>query len=352
MKAIYYNEHGGREVLTYGDVDDPVAGPGEVIVDIRAAALNHIDLFLRRGLPGLKIPLPHIPGCDAAGVVSALGEGVTGLSVGDRVLVNPSISCGHCEFCDRGDASLCTTYTLIGETTQGTCCEKIAIPARNAIPIAESMPFGEAASLPLVFLTAWRMLISRGRMSPGEDVLILGASAGVGIAAIQIAKYAGARVMAAASTSEKLDLCHELGADVLINYAEEDFVRRVHRETGKRGADVVVDYIGRETWVKSLKCLVGGGRLLTCGATTGFDPQTDLRHVFYRQLEIIGSTMGGLNDLLKPLRLIESGKMRTVIGATFDLEQTAEAHRLMEERRSLGKIVINIPQKVDDAPKG
>ncbi len=352
MKAIYYNEHGGRDVLTYGDVDDPVAGPGEGVVDIRAAALNHIDLFLRRGLPGLKIPLPHIPGCDAAGVVSALGEGVTGLSVGERVLVNPSISCGHCEFCDRGDASLCTTYTLIGETTRGTCCEKISIPARNAIPLEESMSFEEAASIPLVFLTAWRMMISRGRVSPGEDVLILGASAGVGIAAIQIAKHAGARVMAAASTGEKLDLCRELGADVLINYAEEDFVRRVRKETDKRGADVVVDYIGRETWVKSLKCLVGGGRLLTCGATTGYDPQIDLRHVFYRQLEIIGSTMGGLNDLLKPLRLIESGKMRAVVGATFDLEQTADAHRLMEERRSLGKIVINIPQKSDDAPKG
>jgi NADPH:quinone reductase-like Zn-dependent oxidoreductase len=343
MKAIYYNQHGGVDVLTYGDVDEPAAGRGEAVIDVKAVSLNHIDLFLRRGLPGLKIPLPHIPGCDAAGIVSEVGEGVTNVSVGDRVLMNPSISCGHCEFCDRGDASLCTTYQLIGETTQGTCREKIAVPAVNAIPIPDSMPFEEAASIPLVFLTAWRLLISRGRVGPGEDVLILGAAAGVGIAAIQIARHAGARVFAAASTKEKLDLCRELGANVLINYAEEDFVKRVREETRGRGVDAVVDYIGRETWVKSLKSLVGGGRLLTCGATTGYDPQTDIRHVFYRQLEIIGSTMGGLNDLIKPLRLIESGRMRAVVGAKFELKEAAQAHRLMEERRALGKVVMTVP---------
>jgi NADPH2:quinone reductase len=343
MKAIYYNEHGGPEVLTYGDLDDPSPGRGDVLVDVKAASLNHIDLFLRRGIPGIKVLLPHIPGCDAAGVVSAIGDDVTGAAPGDRVLMNPSISCGHCEFCDRGDASLCSTYKLIGETTQGTCCEKIAIPARNAIPIPDSLSFEDAASIPLVFLTAWRMIMERGRLSPGEDILILGASAGVGIAAIQIAKVAGARVLAAASTEDKLTLCRELGADVLINYAEENFVKRVARETGKRGVDVVVDYIGKETWVDSLKSLVGGGRLVTCGATTGYDPQTDLRHVFYRQLEVIGSTMGGYNDLMTPLKLIIEGRMRTVVGATFDLEDTADAHRMMEERRALGKIVIRIP---------
>jgi len=343
MKAIYYDEHGAVDVLRYGDVEQPRPKRDGVVVDVKAASVNHIDLFLRRGLPGLKIPLPHIPGCDAAGVVSEVGEDVTNVSVGDRVLMNPSVSCGHCEFCDRGDASLCSTYTLIGETTDGTFCEKIAIPSVNAIPIADSMSFEEAASIPLVFLTAWRMLVSRGRVSAGEDVLILGASAGVGVAAIQIAKTVGARVLAAASTDEKLELCRELGADVLINYAQEDFVKRVRKETDKRGADVVVDYIGRDTWVNSLKSLVGGGRLLTCGATTGYDPQEDLRHVFYRQLEIIGSTMGGLNDLIKPLRLIESGRMRAVVGATFDLKDTADAQRLMEERRSLGKIVVRTP---------
>jgi NADPH:quinone reductase-like Zn-dependent oxidoreductase len=342
MKAICFKEHGGPDVLTYCDFEEPTAVRGHVVVDVEAASINHLDLFVRRGMPGVKIPLPHIPGSDAAGVVSAVGEDVAGLSVGDRVLMNPSVSCGHCSFCVRGDASLCETYRLIGETTQGTCCERIAIPARNAIRIPHSLSFTDAASIPLVFLTAWRMLISRGHVSPGEDVLILGASAGVGVAAIQIAKVAGARVFAAASSDEKLELCRELGADVLINYTAEDFVKRVRSETGKRGVDVTVDYIGKDTWVKSLRSLVGGGRLLTCGATTGYDPQTDLRHVFYRQLEVIGSTMGGHNDLMKPLKLILEGRMRPVVGAVFDLQDTAEAHRMMEERRALGKIVIQI----------
>lgn len=342
MRAIFYVEHGDPGVLTYGDFEEPTAERGDVVVDVKAASVNHLDLFVRRGIPGLKIPLPQVPGSDAAGLISAVGDDVTDLSVGDRVVMNPSVCCGHCEFCVRGDASLCESYKLTGETTQGTCCEKIAIPARNAIRIPDSMSFEDAASIPLVFLTAWRMLISRGRVRPGEDVLILGASAGVGIAAIQIAKVAGARVFAAASTSEKLDLCRALGADVLINYAEEDFVKRVRSETNKRGVDVVVDYIGKDTWVKSLRSLVGGGRLLTCGATTGHDPQTDLRHVFYRQLEVIGSTMGGHNDLVTPLKLILEGRMRPVVGAVFDLKDTADAHRMMEERRALGKIVIRI----------
>ena len=342
MRAVYYEEHGGPDVLKIGDFDDPAAARGQVVIDVKSVSLNHIDLFLRRGLPGLRIPLPHIPGCDAAGVVSEVGEDVTTVAVGDRVLMNPSVSCGQCEFCARGDASLCTTYTLIGETTQGTCCEKIVVPAINAIPIPDSLSFDDAASIPLVFLTAWRMMIKKGRLRAGESILILGASAGVGIAAIQIAKVAGARVLAAASTDEKLELCRALGADVLINYAKEDFVKRVRTATGKRGVDVVIDYVGKETWVKSLKSLASGGRLLTCGATTGYDPQTDLRHIFYRQLEIIGSTMGSRNDLMAPLNLILEGRMRTVVGAVFDLEETAEAHRVMEERRALGKIVIKV----------
>lgn len=342
MRAVYYEEHGGPDVLKIGDFDDPAAARGQVVIDVKSVSLNHIDLFLRRGLPGLRIPLPHIPGCDAAGVVSEVGEDVTTVAVGDRVLMNPSVSCGQCEFCVRGDASLCTTYTLIGETTQGTCCEKIVVPAINAIPIPDSLSFDDAASIPLVFLTAWRMMIKKGRLRAGESILILGASAGVGIAAIQIAKVAGARVLAAASTDEKLELCRALGADVLINYAKEDFVKRVRTVTGKRGVDVVIDYVGKETWVKSLKSLASGGRLLTCGATTGYDPQTDLRHIFYRQLEIIGSTMGSRNDLMAPLNLILEGRMRTVVGAVFDLEETAEAHRVMEERRALGKIVLKV----------
>jgi len=342
MKAIFFERHGGPEVLTLGDLPEPVTRPGTVKVDVRAASLNHLDLFVRRGLPGMTIPLPHIPGCDAAGVVNELGEGVTGVKIGDRVLMNPSISCGTCEFCQRGDATMCTSYQLIGEHTSGTCCERIVIPAENAIPFPDSLSFEQAASLPLVFVTAWRMLITRGRLRAGEDVLIQGASAGVGIACIQIAKVAGARVFAAASSAEKLDLCRSLGADVLINYEQEDVAKRIRQETSRRGVDVVVDYVGKTTWLRSLQSLCRGGRLVTCGATTGYNPEEDLRHIFYRQLEVIGSTMGSRNELMAPLQLVFAGRMRPVVGAVFDMKDAADAHRAMEARRALGKIVIRV----------
>jgi NADPH:quinone reductase-like Zn-dependent oxidoreductase len=342
VKAVYYEAHGGADVLQYGELPEPEVRPGTVKVAVRAASLNHIDLWLRRGLPGITIPFPHVPGCDAAGVVVELGEGATGLEVGERVVMNPSISCGRCEFCVRGDATLCTSYQLVGETVSGTCCEYIVIPAQNAIPIPDHLSFEDAASIPMVFVTAWRMLITRARLRAGEDVLVLGASAGVGIACIQIAKVAGARVFAAASSKEKLDLCRALGADVLIDYTRDDFARKVRELTRKRGVDVVVDYIGKETWVRSLKSLARGGRLVTCGATTGHDPRTDLKHIFFRQLEIIGSTMGSRNELMAPLELIFRGRMRPVVSETYDLKDLAEAHRSMEERRSLGKIVIHV----------
>ncbi|HXV13933.1 MAG TPA: zinc-binding dehydrogenase [Candidatus Krumholzibacteria bacterium] len=342
MKAITFEKHGGPEVLKLGDHPDPVTRPGTVKIDVHAASLNHIDVFLRGGLPGINIPFPHIPGCDAAGVIREVGEGVTGLKTGDRVLMNPTIVCGKCEFCLRGDATMCLDYHLIGETTSGTCCEQIVIPAENAIPIPNSMSFVDAASVPLVFVTAWRMLITRARLRAGEDVLILGATAGVGIACIQIAKVAGARVFAAASSEEKLALAMKLGADILINYSKEDFPKKIRDLTAKRGVDVVVDYVGKDTWVKSLRSLSRGGRLVTCGATTGYNPEEDLRHIFFRQLEVIGSTMGSKNELMAPLKLIWAGRMKPVVGAVYALKDTADAHRAMEERRVMGKIVIKI----------
>jgi NADPH2:quinone reductase len=342
MKAVYYTEHGGPEVLQVGELDTPSPGRGEVAIDVRAASLNHIDLFMRRGMPGIKIPFPMVPGCDAAGVIAELGEDVSEVAVGDRVLLNPSITCGKCEFCQRGDATLCRSYGLIGETVSGTCCERIVVPVENAIPFPDTMSFEDAASLAMVFVTAWRMLITRARLRAAEDVLLLGASAGVGIACIQIAKVAGARVFAAAGSDEKLALCRELGADVLINYREEDFARRIRAETGKRGVDVVVDYIGKDTWERSIRSLSRGGRLVTCGATTGYAAETDLRHVFFRQLEIIGSTMGSRNELEAPLQLIFAGRMKPVVTAVYDLADTAKAYAAMEARETLGKTVIRV----------
>jgi NADPH:quinone reductase-like Zn-dependent oxidoreductase len=342
MKAIYFNKHGDAGVLEYGDLPDPVPAPGGVLIDVAAASLNHLDIFVRRGIPGLQIDYPHVPGSDASGVVSGLGSDVTGFAVGDRVLINPSLSCGACDNCIRGDASMCRTFGIIGESTRGTCCEKIVVPAGNAIKIPDHFSFEAAAAVPLVFLTSWRMLITRGAVRPGEHVLILGAASGVGTACIQIAKKAGARVCATASTSEKLELCRRLGADVLINYTQEDFVKRIRSETGGNGVDVCVDFIGNDTWVKSLKSLATGGRLLTCGATTGYAPQTDLRHIFFRQLHIIGSTMGSKNDLLAPLQFLFNGEMEPVIDRVYDLKDTAAAHLLMEERGVAGKVVIRV----------
>ncbi|MFQ5512682.1 MAG: zinc-binding dehydrogenase [Candidatus Krumholzibacteriia bacterium] len=344
MKAVYFEAHGGPEVLEVGQLDDPVAGPGEVVIDVHATSLNHLDIFVRKGLPGMKLPLPHVPGCDAAGRVAAVGDGVTTVASGDRVLVNPSITCGKCEVCVRGDASMCRGLRIIGEHIWGGCAEKLVVPEENAIKIPDHFSYEEAAAVPMVFVTAWRMLITRGRLRPAEDVLVLGAAAGVGSACIQIAKRAGARVLAAAGTDEKLELCRELGADVLINYRRDDFVKRVREETGKRGVDVCVDYVGKSTWVDSLKSLARGGRLLTCGATTGYDPQTDIRYIFYNQLEVIGSTTGTRNELLAPLQLLFRGEMKPTIGKVLGLAETADAHRLMEKREVPGKLVIRVTQ--------
>lgn len=341
MKAVYFHKHGGPEVLEYGDLEDPKPGRGEVLLDVKATSINHLDLFVRRGAPGIRVQFPHIPGCDASGLVSAAGDGVEGFAAGDRVLVDPSITCGRCEFCIRGDATLCRTFKVLGEHVRGASAERLVVPAVNLVRIPDDFSFEQAAAVPMVFVTAWRMLITRGRLRAGEDILILGAAAGVGTACIQIAKRAGARVFAAAS-GEKLPLCRELGADVVIDYNKEDFTKRIREETGKRGVDVCVDYIGKDTWVKSLRCLAQGGRLLTCGATSGYDPSTDLRHVFYRQLEVIGSTMGTRNDLESALKLIFAGEMKPVIGRVMELHETARAHELMEAREVLGKIVIRV----------
>ncbi|MBP2680523.1 MAG: zinc-binding dehydrogenase [Candidatus Krumholzibacteriota bacterium] len=340
MKAVFFDKHGGPEVLRYGDIEDPVPGGGEVLIDVKASSLNHLDIFVRRGIPGIR--LPHIPGSDASGVVAAVGDGVTGVSVGERVLVNPAFSCGWCEFCIRGDHSMCRSFKILGEQVRGACCEKLVVPGENVIAIPESMSFTDAAAVPLVFVTSWRMLITRGRLRAGETVLVLGAASGVGTACIQIAKVAGARVIACAGGDEKLKICAELGADVLIDHTREDFSKRVREETGKRGVDVCVDHVGKDTWAKSVQSLAKGGRLVTCGATTGYEATTDLRHVFFRQLEVIGSTMGSKVELLAALRLIFDGKMRAVVGKVVDLGNTAEAHRMMEARKVIGKIVIRV----------
>jgi NADPH:quinone reductase-like Zn-dependent oxidoreductase len=340
MKAVVFHQHGGPEVLRYEDAADPKPGRGEVLIEVRATSINHIDIFLRRGMPGVHVPLPKIAGCDAAGIIRELGADVSGLSAGQRVTINPGISCGRCEFCAAGYGSQCVTYNMVGEHSDGAYAQLVKVPAHVVLPIPDGFSFEEAAAAPLVFLTAWSMLVGKGNIRPGEDVLILGAGAGVGTAAIQIAKMVGCRVFATASSDDKLERARKLGADFVINYKTEEFDRRIRTLTDKRGVDVVVDYIGNDTWVRSLRSARRGGRVLTCGATTGFAPQTDLRQIFYRQVQVIGSTMGSHREFLDVMKCVFRGQLKAVIDRALPLAEAAQGHELIESRSVFGKIVL------------
>ena len=340
MKAVVFDRHGGPEVLRSEDVPEPAPARGDVVIEVKAASINHIDIFLRRGMPGIKVPMPKIIGSDAAGVIREIGLEVSGLKIGQRVTINPGISCGHCEFCAAGFGSQCLTYAMVGENTDGAYAQLLKVPSHIVLPIPDSISFEDAAAAPLVFMTAWSMMVNKGNIRPGEDVLILGAGAGVGTAAIQIAKMVGCRVFATASTEEKLQRAKQLGADFLINYKTEEFDKKVRDLTNRRGVDVVVDYIGADTWVRSLRSARRGGRVLTCGATTGFAPQTDLRQIFFRQVQVIGSTMGSHREFLDVMKCVFRGQLKPVIDRVLPLEEARKGHELIEARAVFGKIVL------------
>jgi NADPH:quinone reductase-like Zn-dependent oxidoreductase len=340
MKAVVFHQHGGPEVFQYTDVEKPSPGPSDVLIEVEATSINHIDIFLRRGMPGVKVPMPKIVGSDAAGIIREVGRDVAGLQPGQRVTINPGISCGRCEACAAGFGSQCISYSMVGESRDGAYAQFIAVPAHIVLPIPDSISFEEAAGAPLVFLTAWSMMVGKGNIRPGEDVLILGAGAGVGTAAIQIAKMVGCRVFVTASTDEKLHRAKELGADVLINYARDEFDKRIRDLTNKRGVDVVVDYVGADTWVRSLRSARRGGRVLTCGATTGFAPQTDLRQIFFRQVQVLGSTMGSHREFLDVMKCIFRGQLKPVIDKVLPLSEAQLGHELIEQRAVFGKIVL------------
>jgi NADPH:quinone reductase-like Zn-dependent oxidoreductase len=340
MNAVLFHEHGDSSVLVHENAPDPHISPADVLIEVRAASVNHLDLFVRRGIPGMDFELPHIPGADAAGIVRAVGSEVQNLEEGQRVVINPGVNCGRCEFCDAGFGSQCLSYRIFGEHMNGSYAELMSVPERNVIPIPDDMSFEDAAAAPLVFLTAWSMMISKGRIQPGEEVLVLGAGGGVGTAVIQIAKLAGCRVWAAAGSDAKLERAKNLGADELINYTEDDFDRVIRKRTDKRGVDVVVDYVGADTWLGSLRSVRRGGRILTCGATTGATPKTDLRHIFYRQLQIIGSTMGSPKDFQDSMAAVFRGDLKPVVDRVMPLADAAKAHDAIENREVFGKIVL------------
>jgi len=345
MQAIRFHQQGPPSVLQLEELPTPEPGPGEVLLEVRAASVNHLDIWVRRELPG--VTLPRIPGADAAGVVVGHGEGVSEPAIGTSVLLSPGRGCGDCERCEEGEPSLCRSYHIFGESGDGTYCSHLVVTAAQCVEMPTGWSFAEAAAFPLVAITAWRMCVSRGQLKAGETVLVLGAAGGVGVMCVQIAKHLGCRVIATASTEKKLQLCAELGADVCINYSDEAWPKQVRAATNRRGVDVTVDCVGKATWNQSLRLTRAGGRVLTCGATTGHDPVEDLRHIFFRQLSIIGSTMGSMADLQAALTAADSGGLRSVVDRTLPLGSAAEAHQLIEDRAVLGKVVL-VPQIHED----
>lgn len=341
-EAMVMLSTGGPEVLERRVIELPEPGPREVRVRVRSVALNHIDVWARRGLPHFRYEFPHRLGADIAGEIEATGPGAVGAKVGDRVLVNPGLSCGTCERCLLGEDALCRSYRILGENAQGGYSRHINVPDANLLPLPRGLSFEEAAALPLCFLTAWQMVVRRGELEPGQTVLVQAAGSGVSSAAIQIAKLRGARVIATTGSDEKAKRARELGADEVINYATQDFVAECKRLTQRKGVDLVVEHVGGEVFAKSILATAWGGRIVTCGATTGSTPQIDLRHVFFRQIQILGSTMGPKGDLFGILRHVEQGRLRPVVDRVMPLWSAVEAHRLLERREVFGKIVLTV----------
>jgi NADPH:quinone reductase-like Zn-dependent oxidoreductase len=342
MKAIQFQQHGGPEVLKYVEVADPVIRPDQVLVRVRACALNRLDLWVRQGLPNVPIPLPHIPGSDVAGEIAQVGSEVTTVRAGQKVVLVPGVTCGKCAACLAGLDNRCRQFTNLGYMIDGGCAEFVRVPEVNCLPYPQNLSFEEAAAVPLVFQTAWHMLVVRAELQPGEDVLILGAGSGVGVAAIQIAKFFGAQVIATAGSDEKLVKARELGADHTINHKSQKIRDEVRRITGKRGVDVVFEHVGTATWDDSLASLAASGRLVTCGATTGYDAKVDLRFLFTRQLSLLGSYMGTKNDLRTLMKLVAGGRLKPIVDRVFALAQAAAAHAYLESGAQFGKVVLTV----------
>jgi NADPH:quinone reductase-like Zn-dependent oxidoreductase len=342
LKAIMFRQHGGPEVLQFIDVADPEPRAYEVLVRVRACALNHLDLWVRRGLPNVPIPLPHIPGSDVAGEIAKVGAQVTTVRVGQKVVLAPLVSCGKCPACIAGLDNRCRQATNLGYMIHGGCAEFVGVPEVNCLAYPENLTFEEAAAVPLVFQTAWHMLVDRAHLQPGEDVLVLGAGSGVGTAAIQIAKLFGARVITTAGSDAKLEKARQLGADHVINHKTQKIRDEVRRVTNKRGVDVVFEHVGTATWDDSLASLALAGRLVTCGNTTGYDAKIDLRFLFSRQLSLLGSYMGLKSELHTIMKLVAAGRLKPVVDRIFPLHQAAAAHTYLESGQQFGKVVLKV----------
>jgi len=343
LKAVRIHEHGGIDKLRYEEAEEPrLASPTEAIVRLRSAALNRIDLLNRQGSTGIELSFPHILGADGAGIVVEVGDEVRNVSKGDAVCLYPPSGCGQCEFCITDRDFMCIRLRALGERLEGTYAEYVKAPAANCFPIPPGLSFEEAAAFPLVFITVWRMLVTNAELKPGEHVLILGIGGGVATAALQVTKQMGAHVIVTSSSDEKLALARNWGADHGINYRKSDFTKEVRTLTGKRGVDVVLDCVGGDSWVKSLAALAKGGRLVTCGATAGATPQTDIRRIFWNQLKIFGSTLGSREDFRQLLNFMRISRIRPIIDQLFPLKDAAAAQQRLEDGKQFGKIVLQI----------
>ena len=342
MKALYFNEHGGPEVMQYGDMPDPRPGPGEALVQVKAVALNHLDLWVRQGWPGLNLPKPHIGGSDVAGLVAGYGAGANGPALRTRVVIDPGVVLGEDEWTRRGEESVSPHYHLLGESVRGGCAEYVAVPARNLLPIPDGIDFPQAAAPVLAGLTAWRMLVKRAQLKAGESVAIVGAGGGVNSISIQIAKRLGATVYAITSSPDKMRKAQELGADYIINYRVEDWSKKLFQLTGKRGVDVVVDNVGQATLNSSIRALARGGRVVIVGSTSGPKAEIDVRFIFGKQISLIGSTMGSHQDFRDVMELVWAGTLKPVIDRTMPLSEGRAAHELLAAGRQFGKVMLEI----------
>lgn len=339
MRAAIFHDHGGPEVVRMEQVARPAPGPGQALVQVRASAMNHLDLWVRRGIP-IETTMPHIGGSDIAGVIAEVGEGVDPARVGERVVINPSLWCGECWACARGEESMCVRFRILGEHTDGGFAEFVAADADHLYRIPDEMTFEEAAAIPISYMTAWRALVSRAALRPGEDVLVIGASGGTALAAVQIARLMGARVFAVTSGAEKVERIRALGADVVYDRSETDWSKAVFKDTAKRGVDVVVENVGAPTWAGSVRALANGGRLVTYGGTAGPRVELDIRGVFWRQIQVIGTTMASRGEFEDLLRVIFAGRLRPVIDTVMPLDQARQAHERLEAGGQIGKVVL------------
>lgn len=340
MRAAFFRAHGGPEVLEIGEAPEPVVATGTVLVGVRAVALNHLDLWVRRGIPGLELDLPHIGGSDVSGVIEEVGPAVEGWAVGDRVAVNPSLWCGSCSFCDAGEESLCTSYQILGEHVAGGTADRVRVPSANLFQIPDSLEFEVAAAAPLVYQTAWRAVRTRAQLSAGETLLVTGGSGGVSTAAIQIAKHLGARVIVLTSGPENVRRCGALGADSVVDRLQTDLVPAIRELTDGAGVDVIVDSVGEALWNDCMRSLGPGGRIVTYGATTGAHAGIDIRHVFWKQLQVIGSTMSSRTEFEEVMRLVADGEFEPAIDTVLPLERVRAAHEALEAGDVFGKLVL------------